>query len=81
MIDFFANLDWSAPWWGLLALQPLLLWALARRRRQRLAGYADAHLLPWAVTAAPRERGAAWRAAANGLAWLLLASAAAGPRL
>lgn len=81
MIDFLANLDWRAPWWGLLALQPLLFWALARRRRQRLAGYADAHLLPWAVTAAPRERGAAWRAAANGLVWLLLAAAAAGPRL
>ncbi|MDP1906327.1 MAG: VWA domain-containing protein [Pseudomonadota bacterium] len=80
MIDVLANLDWRAPWWGLLALQPLLFWALARRRRQRLAGYADAHLLPWAVTAAPRERGAARRAAANGLAWLLLA-AAAGPRL
>ncbi|MDD5390420.1 MAG: VWA domain-containing protein [Gallionellaceae bacterium] len=81
MIDFLTNLEWRAPWWGLLVLQPLLFWALARRRRQRLAGYADAHLLPWAVTAAPRERGAAWRAAANGLAWLLLAAAAAGPRL
>ena len=81
MIDFLNSLDWRAPWWGLLALQPLLFWVLARRRRQRLTGYADAHLLPWAVTAAPRESGAAWRAAANGLAWLLLATAAAGPRL
>lgn len=80
MIDFLYNLDWRAPWWGLLALQPLLFLALARRRRQRLAGYADAHLLPWAVTAAPRERGTAWRLASNGLAWLLLAAAAAGPR-
>lgn len=81
MMDFLYNLDWRAPWWGLLALQPLLFWVLARRRRQHLAGYADAHLLPWAVTSAPRTRRAAWRAAAQGLAWLLLAAAAAGPRL
>lgn len=85
MSDFLLNLDWRAPWWGLLALQPLLFWMLARRRRQRLAAYADAHLLPWAVVAAPRQRGAAWReltsTLVNSLAWLLLAVAAAGPRL
>lgn len=81
MIDFLYNIDWREPWWGLLALQPLLFWTLVRRRRQRLAGYADAHLLPWAVSAAPRSRGASGRALANALAWLLLAAAAAGPRL
>jgi Ca-activated chloride channel family protein len=81
MMDFLSSLDWRAPWWGLLALQPALFWALARRRRQRLAGYADAHLLPWAVTSSPRARGAAGHAVAHGLAWLLLAAAAAGPRL
>jgi len=81
MIDFLQSLAWRAPWFGLLALQPLLFWLWQRRRRQRLAHYADAHLLPWALADAPRVRGAAGRAAANGLAWLLLAAAAAGPRL
>ncbi len=81
MIEFLAQLDWRAPWWGLLALQPALIWLLARRRQQRLAGYADAHLLPWAVVGAAQSRPALWPQIAQTLAWLLLAAAAAGPRL
>lgn len=81
MIDTLVNLDWRQPWWGLLALQPLLLWGLSRWRKHKLAAYADADLLPWAVLAAadrPMDRG---RLIVNLLAWLLLAAAAAGPRL
>ncbi len=79
MIDLLSGLDWRAPWWGLLALQPLLLRLWTLRRRQRLEAYADAHLLPWAV--APRPSISPGPALAYGLAWLLLAAAAAGPRL
>ncbi len=81
MIEFLAQLDWRAPWWGLLALQPALIWLLARQRRQRLAGYADAHLLPWAVVGSAQSRPALWPRLAQYSAWLLLAAAAAGPRL
>ena len=79
MIDLLAGLDWRAPWWGLLALQPLLLRVWTLRRRQRLEAYADAHLQPWAV--GPRPSLSPGPALAYGLAWLLLAAAAAGPRL
>ncbi len=81
MMDALLRIDWRAPWWGLLALQPVLFWWLARRRHRRLERYADPHLLPWAASAAPRTRDSRLRKAANGLAWLLLALAAAGPRL
>jgi len=81
MIDLLAQLDWRAPWWGLLVLQPALIWLIARRRQQRLSGYADAHLLPWAVAGAPSDSHSIWHNAAHILAWLLLAAAAAGPRL
>lgn len=85
MIDLLTQLDWRAPWAGLLALQPALIWVIGRRRQLRLAGYADAHLLPWAVTGA--QQSSLWNGRArrhrlaNILAWLLLAAAAAGPRL
>lgn len=76
-----AQLDWRNPWWLLLALQPLLLMAFAWRGRRRVLHYADAHLRPWAV----RDGFGAGRGARSGalsmLAWLLLACAAAGPRL
>ena len=81
MIDGLLSFDWRQPWWGLLALQPLALWALTRLRKHKLASYADPALLPWAVLSAtdrPVDRG---RFFANILAWLLLAAAAAGPRL
>lgn len=81
MIDMLFALDWRQPWWGLLALQPLLLWGLSRWRRHKLAAYADAALLPWAVLAAGARPVERWRLTGNALAWLLLAAAAAGPRL
>lgn len=81
MIDTLPSLDWRQPWWGLLALQPVLLWAFSRWRKHKLASYADPALLPWAVLSAtdrPLDRG---RFLVNIVAWLLLAAAAAGPRL
>ena len=75
-----AQLDWRNPWWLALALQPLLVAALLRWRQGRVLHYADAHLLPWVVrgTFGVSSNG---RRVANMLAWLLLACAAAGPRL
>lgn len=81
MIEALLVLDWRQPGWGLLALQPLLLWGLSRWRRHKLAAYADAALLPWAVLSAGARPVERWRLAGNALAWLLLAAAAAGPRL
>lgn len=74
-------LQWRFPWAALLLLLPAMLGWLARRRRQRLAHYAEPHLLPWAVL--QRGEGAAGRVRklAEMLAWGLLALAAAGPRL
>jgi len=76
-----ADVQWRFPWAALLLLLPLGLGWLARRRQQRLARYAEPHLLPWAVArraAGTRNR---LRRLAETLAWLLLALAAAGPRL
>lgn len=74
------QLDWRNPWWLMLALQPLLMATLLHWRRGRVLHYADAHLLPWAVrgTFGAPSNG---RRVVNMLAWLLLACAAAGPRL
>lgn len=75
------QLEWRDPWWLPVALQPLLVAALLRLRRNRLLHYADAHLLPWAVSshaAAPASRA---RRAGNAVLWLLIACALAGPRL
>lgn len=83
MLDWseLGQLQWRFPWGSLLILLPLMLGWLARRRQQRLAHYAEPHLLPWAVQR--RAAGAASRArrGAEVLAWALLALAAAGPRL
>jgi len=81
MIDALLGLDWRQPWWGLLAVQPVLLWGFSRWRKHKLASYADPDLLPWAVLAAADRRRDRGRLAVNALAWLLLAAAAAGPRL
>lgn len=75
-----AHLDWATPLGGLLLAAPLLLAALAWRRRQKLAAWADPDLLPWAVASRGEHR-RDWRRAVDALAWLLLALAAAGPRL
>lgn len=73
-------LNWATPPGALLLLAPLLLAALAWRRRQKLAAWADPQLQPWAV-ASRGESGGNWRRIVEVFAWLLLALAAAGPRL
>jgi len=75
------QVQWRWPWAVLLVLLPLALGWLARRRRQRLARYADAHLLPWAVQRRAQDRVSRLRRGAELLAWCLLALAVAGPRL
>lgn len=75
------QMEWRNPWWGLVALQPIVLALLLRLRRRRLLHYADAHLLPWAIRLGQSGGASAPRRAANALVWLLLAGALAGPRL
>jgi Ca-activated chloride channel family protein len=60
---------------------PLLFALWRRRRRTRLLAYADPALLPWAATRPTAQAGGRLRAAAHALAWVLLALAAAGPRV
>ncbi len=76
-----ANLDWATPWGALLLLVPFALAWLSHRRRARLEAWADPHLQPWAVAAKGAAEGRSGRAYAGWLAWVLLALAAAGPRL
>lgn len=75
------QLDWRNPWWLALALQPWLMWGLLRLRQGKVFHYADAHLLPWVLRGSFSTATDRWRNLANMLAWLLLACAAAGPRL
>jgi Ca-activated chloride channel family protein len=79
-IGELAQLSWRAPWWGLLALVPLLLAILLRLRRDKVRHYADAALLPWAMEAGFDTAGDRRRRLIYGIAWILLACAAAGPR-
>lgn len=74
-------LQWQHPWALLVVLLPLALAWLARRQKQRLAAYADAHLLPWAVLQTGANVAGRARKVFGITAWLLLALAAAGPRL
>jgi Ca-activated chloride channel family protein len=76
-----AELQWRYPWAALLLLLPLGLGWLARRRQQRLVRYAEPHLQPWAIERRATGRVGRLRRSAEALAWLLLALAAAGPRL
>lgn len=74
-------LYWREPAWALIALLPLLALAAARWRATRLRRrYAEPALWPWAL-GGDTASGAAWRRVALLTAWLLLALAAAGPRL
>ncbi len=77
----WAELHWRGPWWLLLALQPLLILSLRRWRGRTTARlYATPALLPWVRVAGSGPRGAV-RTYIHVVAWLLLALAAAGPRL
>lgn len=75
------QVEWQQPLWLLLALQPLLLHSLLLIRRRKLLSYAEPHLLPWAVRGAAMAKPQRGPAIANVLFWLLLALAAAGPRI
>jgi Ca-activated chloride channel family protein len=77
----FQQLDWSHPWWALLALQPLLMMLLLKMRRNQVLHYADAHLLAWVVRGSLGMRQDVWSKLFNLFAWLLLGCAMAGPRL
>ncbi|HDP89450.1 MAG TPA: VWA domain-containing protein [Thioalkalivibrio sp.] len=77
------QLQWREPLWLLLATQPLLFGLLQALRRQRQGRYAAPALRPWVVDA-DAGTGTPWRraaAAASWMAWVLLAVAAAGPRV
>ncbi|MBW8370251.1 MAG: VWA domain-containing protein [Thiobacillus sp.] len=81
MIEQLLHLHWREPLWLGLAALPLLFGWWRRARHARLLRYADAELLPWAANQPVAQAGKRWRALAHGLAWVLLALAAAGPRL
>ncbi|MFN3750373.1 MAG: VWA domain-containing protein [Thiobacillus sp.] len=81
MIDTLLHLQWREPLWLIVAAVPLGFVVWRWRRRARMLRYADAELLPWAASMADKRAGFAARAALEALAWLLLALAAAGPRL
>ncbi len=74
-------LQWRFPWGALVVLLPLALAWWALRQKQRLDSYADAHLLPWVVLQTGPGLAVGGRQVFNLLVWLLLALAAAGPRL
>ncbi|MBT9589963.1 MAG: VWA domain-containing protein [Thiobacillus sp.] len=80
MIDMLLNLHWREPLWLGLAAVPLVFVWWQQRRRARLLRYADAALLPWAASLPGAGSSSNLRGWAHGLAWLLLALAAAGPR-
>ena len=75
------QLEWTHPWWALLALQPLLMALLLKLRRKQVLHYADAHLLAWAMRSNIQAQHGRWQGVLNFIAWLLLACALAGPRL
>jgi Ca-activated chloride channel family protein len=75
------QLEWRAPWWSLVALQPLAVKLLMRLRRQRLLRYAEPHLLPWATRGGLKTGEDLRLRWLTGAFWLLLACALAGPRL
>ena len=81
MMDALLNLHWREPLWLGLAAVPLLFAGWRRQRRARLLRYADAELLPWAANLPVARPSSGLRALAHALAWVLLALAAAGPRM
>ncbi len=81
MMDTLQNLHWREPLWLWLAAVPLLFAWWRHRRRARLLRYADVELLPWAASVPGTGSSSGVRGWAHALAWLLLALAAAGPRM
>jgi Ca-activated chloride channel family protein len=81
MIETLLHLHWREPLWLGLAAVPGLFGWWRRARHARLLHYADEDLLPWAASRPAARATQRWRALAHALAWLLLALAAAGPRL
>ncbi|HSQ72639.1 MAG TPA: VWA domain-containing protein, partial [Rubrivivax sp.] len=81
MIESLPHLHWREPLWLALAALPLVFVWWRRVRHARLLRYADADLLPWAANQPVARASSRWRALAHGLAWGLLALAAAGPRV
>jgi len=75
------QLEWSHPWWGLLALQPLIMALLLKLRRIQVMHYAETHLLGWVVRGSFGLNQNSRVGFMHLAAWLLLACAAAGPRL
>ena len=75
------QLEWSRPWWGLLVLLPLVMALLLRLRRTQVLHYAEAHLLGWVMRGSFGQSQSRWLKIMHLAAWLLLACAAAGPRL
>ena len=75
------QIDWRAPAWMLIALMPLLFHALTRWRAQQWMRYAEPHLQDWAVRQGATRQQHPLRVLSNGMFWLLLAAALAGPRL
>lgn len=76
-----SGLYWREPMWALIALLPLfwLGWHYWRTTQLKHR-YADPQLWPWAL-GATSVSGRHWRRLALVMGWLLLALAAAGPRL
>jgi len=73
------SIQWHWPWTFALLLLPLALGLAGLLRRARLLDYADPGLRPWAIAdQAKAGQGRPWL---HALAWLLLATALAGPRL
>ena len=75
----WSQLEWTQPWWVLLALQPVLMALLLKMRRAQVMHYAESHLLAWAVRGNTEVRQRKWLL--NFGAWFLLGCALAGPRL
>ena len=76
-----ALLEWHQPLAGLLALLPLLISWLARRRQRRIAAWADPCVRAWAIQPSPTPPGLRLRLVLEAAGWVLLAIALAGPRL
>ena len=78
-----SQLEWAHPLWAMLALQPVLMMLLLKLRRNQVLHYADVHLRPWAMrnNMDLESKQGRWREVFNYLAWVLLASALAGPRI